>query len=112
MIIKIRQPDPAIALAQARDKTEFAPVPHGLEFVTQLQPTAFRRKVLRDEAEAHGDVHYGLLAQDVLALEGDNPVIIDAEDPERLKLKEQSLIAVLINAIKELAARVAELEKK
>jgi hypothetical protein len=103
---------PWTVVSDARDKTDFAPVPHGLEFVTQLQPTAFRRKVSRDGAEAHGDVHYGLLAQDVLALEGSNPVIIDTEDPERLKLKDHSLIAVLINAIKELAARVEELEKK
>jgi len=45
-----------------------------------------------------------------MALEGDNPVIIDNEQPEKLKYKGEHLVPVLVNAIKELTARVKELE--
>jgi hypothetical protein len=91
-------------VSDARDKTDFAPVPHGLDFVTKLQPTAYRYKANRSDTEGHGPVRYGFKAQEVLALEGDNPVIVDAEVPEKLKLNDQSMIAVLVNAIQELKA--------
>lgn len=88
-------------VSDARDKIDLAEVPHGLDFVNQLKPTAYRYKMNRDDVEGHGPVRYGFLAQDVLALEGDNPVIVDAEDSEKLRLNDQSMIAVLVNAIKE-----------
>jgi hypothetical protein len=91
-------------VSDARDKTDFAPVPHGLDFVTKLKPTTYRYKAKRDDTEGHGPLRYGFLAQDVMALEGDNPVIVDAEVPEKLKLNDQSMIAVLVNAIQELKA--------
>ena len=47
-----------------------------------------------------------------MALEGDNPVIIDAEDPEKLKINSDSLIPVLVNAIKELKAELDSLKLK
>lgn len=91
-------------VSDARDKTDFAPVPHGLEFVTQLQPTAYRYKQTREATEGHGPIRYGFKAQDVLALEGSNPVIVDAEDSEKLRFNDQSMIAVLVKAIQELKA--------
>ena len=78
------------------------PVPYGLDFVTKLKPTAYRYKINREDTEGHGVVRYGFKAQDVLELEGDNPVIVDAEDSEKLKFNDQSMIAVLVNAIQEL----------
>ena len=121
--------------SDARDKTSFASVPYGLDFVKQLQPTAYQFKAgtrgLRDPetdelipvtAAAElpsGPVRYGFLAQDILALEGDNPVIIDNEDPENLKYRGEALVPVLVNAIKEqqvlidaLTARLDALEAK
>jgi len=91
-------------VSDARDKTDFAPVPHGLEFVNQLQPTAYRYKQTREATEGHGPVRYGFKAQDVLALEGSNPVIVDVEDSEKLRFNDQSMIAVLVKAIQELKA--------
>ena len=73
-------------VSDARDKTDFAPVPHGLEFVNQLQPTAYRYKQTREATEGHGPIRYGFKAQDVLALEGSNPVIVDVEDSEKITL--------------------------
>jgi len=91
-------------VSDARDKTDFAPVPHGLEFVNQLQPTAYRYKQTREATEGHGPIRYGFKAQDVLALEGSNPVIVDVEDSEKLRFNDQSMIAVLVKAIQELKA--------
>jgi hypothetical protein len=98
--------------SDVRDKADFNVVPHGLDFVTKINPIAFRYKTGRDSTETDGPVRYGFSAQEVLALEGDTPVIVDAENPETLRFNDQSLIAVLVNAIKELTARVKELEAK
>jgi len=99
-------------VSDARDKTDFAPVPHGLDFVNKLNPIAYRYKETRDATEGHGPVRYGFKAQDVLALEGDKPVIVDAEDSEKLRFNDQSMIAVLVNAVKELTAEVNNLKAK
>ena len=99
-------------VSDARDKTDFAPVPHGLDFVSKLKPTAYRYKIDRDATEGHGPVRYGFKAQEVLALEGDTPVVVDAEDSDKLRFNDQSLIAVLVNAIQELKSELDELKAK
>ena len=98
--------------SDARDKAATKPIPHGLDFVNQLKPTEYQFKVGGRDGDPDGRRRYGFLAQDVLAAEGDNPVIADAEDPENLKLHESYLVPVLVNAIKELTARIEELEQK
>jgi hypothetical protein len=92
-------------VSDARDKTDFAPVPHGLDFVSKLQPTAYRYKMNREDTEGHGPVRYGFLAQEVLELEGETPVIVDAEDLDKLRFNDQAMIAVLANALRELNAK-------
>jgi hypothetical protein len=98
--------------SDARDKTELGPVPHGLNFVNALQPTEYQFKIGGRDGVADGRKRYGFLAQDVLALEGSDPVIVDNEDLESLKLHESHLIPVLVKAIQELTTRVKELENK
>jgi hypothetical protein len=89
-------------VSDARDKTNFGIVPHGLDFVKQLNPISFQFKETRDATEPHGPVRYGFKAQDILALEGEeNAVIIDNEDPEKLRYNGEALVPVLVNAIKE-----------
>jgi hypothetical protein len=99
-------------VSDARDKTNFAPVPHGLDFVNKLLPTAYQFKVSREDDTPTGILRYGFKAQDILELEGDIPVIIDNEDVEKLRFNSDSLIPVLVNAIKELTARLETLENK
>ena len=99
-------------VSDARDKINFAPVPHGLAFVNQLNPTQFQFAVSRTDPTPHGPVRYGFKAQEILALEGNNPVIIDAEDPEKLRYQGESLVPVLVKAIQELSARIEALEAK
>jgi hypothetical protein len=92
-------------VSDARDKMNFAPVPHGLDFVKQLNPLSFQFKENRESDVAHGPVRYGFKAQDILALEGSNPVIIDAEDSEKLRYNGEALVPVLVKALQELNAK-------
>jgi hypothetical protein len=98
--------------SDARDKTNFAVVPHGLDFVTKLKPTAYQFTEDRVSNVAVGDVKYGFLAQDILELEGASPVLIDAGNPDNLYYTESNLIPILVNAIKELTSRLELLEGK
>jgi trimeric autotransporter adhesin len=99
------------ATSDCRDKTCFKPIAHGLDFVRALKPTEYQFKQGgRDSAETDGKRRYGFLAQDILPLEGDAPVIISADNPEKLQYTEAHLIPILVKAIQELTARVEELE--
>lgn len=89
-------------VSDQRDKMNFGTVPHGLDFIKQLNPVSFQFKLNRDTEKANGPVRYGFKAQDILALEGDdNAVIIDNEDPDKLRYNGEALVPVLVNAIKE-----------
>ena len=57
-------------------------------------------------------LHHCLPSNHFLELEGSDNVIIDNDDPENLKYKGEHLVPVLVNAIKELTARVKELESR
>jgi len=92
--------------SDARDKTNIAPVTLGLDFVSKLNPVSYQFTDNRTDKTPTGDVRYGFLAQDILALEGDNPVIIDNKDPENLKYNSDSLIPALVKAIQELKAEI------
>lgn len=97
--------------SDCRDKSCFCCVPHGLDFVRALEPKEYR---FRSNGRLNDDVEdkkrYGFLAQEVLALEGDNPVVVSNEDSNSLTMTESHLIPILVNAIKELASRVEALE--
>jgi len=95
-----------------RDKMNFEPVSHGLDFVNQLKPVSFNFKKSREDATPHGFKKYGFKAQEILALEGDNPIIINNQDEENLKVTNSHLIPVLVKAIQELKAEIEELKKK
>ena len=110
-----------ITTSDKRDKTNFGEIAYGLEFVNKLKPTAFEFKKdgLRDTKETDGVKRYGFLAQEILELEGDNPIIINNDDKENLKYQESHLIPVLVKAIQEqqtiidtLTARLDVLENK
>ena len=92
-------------VSDARDKTNFAPVTHGLGFVNALQPTSYQFRIDRESEETNGPVRYGFKAQDVLELEGENPVIVDNEDPEKLRMVDTAMIPVLVKALQELDAK-------
>lgn len=98
--------------SDARDKMDVATVPHGLDFVLGLKPVSYKFRWDRESENANGGTRYGFLAQDVLALEGDSPVVVDAQDSEHLRTTDEMITPILVKAIQELTARVAELEAK
>jgi trimeric autotransporter adhesin len=95
-----------------RDKMNIESVPHGLDFVNQLNPIKYNFKKSRDGETPHGSARYGFSAQDILALEGDNPVIIDNENEDSLKYNGEALVPVLVNAIKELKSQNEDLKSR
>jgi len=96
-----------------RDKVEISPIPHGLDFVHQLSPIQYQFKDGdRESTEGDGNVRYGFSAQEILALEGENPVIVNNKDPEKLKLTQAYIIPTLVKAIKELSEKVTTLESR
>jgi trimeric autotransporter adhesin len=98
------------ATSDCRDKTCFKPIAHGLDFVRALKPTEYQFKQGgRDSAETDGKRRYGFLAQDILPLEGDAPVIISADNPEKLQYTESHLIPILVKAIQDMSVQIETL---
>jgi hypothetical protein len=98
-------------LSDARYKTEFNEIPHGLDFVKQLNPISYKLRKNKDTEETIGNKSYGFKAQDILALEGDNPVIINNSKEDRLTYKESNLIPILVKAIQDLSKEVELLKQ-
>lgn len=95
-------------VSDQRDKCNIAPLDVGLDLVLALRPKQFNLQP-RDTLTPITGVRYGLLAQDVQHAEP-APVIVDASNPDHLKLNETMLIPVLINAIQELHAELQALK--
>jgi hypothetical protein len=102
-------------VSDIRDKTEIKDVALGLDFVKELAPIRFKR-CDRETGELNSNrEYYGFSAQEVLETEekyGDSNVIVDNTDLDRLRLTTDHIVPVLVNAIKELSAKVEELEAK
>jgi hypothetical protein len=99
-------------VSDERDKTEITALPVGLDFVSKLEPISYRFKESRDSDVAVGSTHYGFSAQQVLEVEGENPVVIDTEDLDKLKITDSHMIPILVQAIKELKAEIDELKSR
>jgi hypothetical protein len=95
-----------------RDKTEIADVTHGLSFVKQMRPISYKFNTNREDSTPRGNTRYGFSAQDVLALEGDSPVITNNEDTDNLKMTSAYLVPVLVKALQELSAKNDALETR
>jgi hypothetical protein len=103
-------------LSDARDKKDVAPIDLGLEFVKELNPVKFVWDD-RNENGKHDVVDSGFIAQDLKALEdkyeaADVLKLVYDENPEKLEASYGRLIPVLVQAIKDLAAKVETLENK
>ena len=98
--------------SDARDKLVESGVPHGLNFVENLNPVTYYFKESRESEIPNGPKRYGFLAQDILELEGEDSVIIDSSDSEKLRYRGESLVPILVNAVKELSEIVSELRKE
>ena len=108
-----------------RDKTDVETLTMGLDFVNQLNPVTYRWDMRSDYDDATPDgthkkqkLFSGLLAQDVETLErtynykveDETALITSKGEDGNYGLTYQRLIPVLINAVKELSAKVDALE--
>jgi len=100
------------SVSDARDKTEINPVPHGLDFVSRLNPVSYQFTRNRETNEPSGITKYGFLAQEILEIEGDHPVIVNANDPENLKMTDTAIIPILVKAVQELKQEIDFLKSK
>ena len=128
--------DTSISSSDKRDKTDVTDFTHGLKWINQLKPVTYRwdKRTWYNEYNENGSVkstatpdgskkkarqHIGFLAQDVLAIEQadgyaskkDDMLVVNLnEDDTAYGLKYERLVPVLVNAVKELATKVAALE--
>jgi hypothetical protein len=102
------------AVSDCRDKCIFGRVPHGRGFLQNLETIeyAFKDRATGCLTDIQGKRRYGFSAQNVLSAEGDSPVIVSADDPEKLQLTSDYIIPVLVNAVNELSQEVDNLKSR
>ena len=87
-----------------RYKCVWGNVSHGRHFLRGVNPIEYSFKDKYTEEVTDTRRRYGFSAQEILALEGDNPVIVKNDNPDNLGITHDHLIPILVNAIKELDA--------
>ncbi len=102
-------------VSDERDKTNIADLSLGLEFINQLQPRTFEWD-MRDNEVDKGKKSSGFIAQEVLAVMQSKDAmytqLVNTDDENQYTLAQPNLIPMLVNAIKELTARLESLESK
>jgi hypothetical protein len=102
------------SVSDARDKTNIQPLRPGLNFINRLNPVSFDWN-MRDGGKV-GIADTGFIAQDLQSCQSLTqefvPGLVYTENPDKLEASYGKLIPVLVKAIQELTARVAELESK
>lgn len=101
-------------VSDARDKEIYGAINRGLGFLKNVNPIefAFKDRTTGELKDPAGKRRYGFSAQDILALEGDDPVIVSTENPDQLQMTNDYLIPILVNAVKELAEQVEQLKSQ
>ena len=97
------------AVSDIRDKCVFGPVPYGKNFLNNVNPISFSFKNRETNIVTDTKKRYGFSAQELLQLEGDEPVLVGKDNPEKLMITTDYLIPILVNAIKELSSDVEKL---
>jgi hypothetical protein len=89
-------------------------VRHGRGFLQNIEPIeyAFKNRESGCITDPEGKRRYGFSAQNVLAAEGDAPVVISADDPDKLQITSDYIVPILVNAVNELSAEVESLKAR
>jgi hypothetical protein len=102
------------SLSDKRDKKDIENLSAGLDFVGKLRPVSFVWNT-RDKAKVNIP-DAGFIAQELLDVQETTgitiPNLVSQENPEKLEAAYGTLIPVLVQAIKELKAKVELLEEK
>ena len=125
--------DTSISSSDARDKTDVTDFTHGLSWIKELRPVTYRwdrRSWYTEDSDTKGTpdgskkrdrLHIGFLAQEFMEVEKkhgyaskkDDMLIVNQDEDEAdpsYGIKYERLVPVLVNAIKELEARLSALE--
>ena len=86
-----------------RLKKDIEPLPYGLDDLEQLQPVAYKFRKGEDTRKL------GFIAQQVREV---LPEVVDGSEETNYGVSYDEFIPVLVNAVKELSARVKELESR
>ncbi len=89
-------------VSDIRDKTCICDLELGLEFIGDLKPKTFN--MVTDREDPIGSIsckRYGFIAQDVIALEGDDNVIINDDNPDRLGCTADHIVPILVKGMQE-----------
>jgi len=106
------------SLSDARDKTDVKDLSYGADFIKSLTPREFTWNN-RSEKDINGNDFYsenkgkkdfGFVAQEVQALDNDTLRLIYNSNPEKLEMSYGKLVPILVQAVKELTARLEALE--
>ena len=116
-------------MSDARDKADIEDFTHGLSWINKLRPVTYRwdersnysddLSVVPDGTHKKSRLNLGLLAQEELEVEKEHGYGNDNDDMlithlsgdgNQYSMKYERLVPVLVNAIKELSAKVTALE--
>jgi len=105
-------PGAVTGLSDGRDKTDVVDLPDGLDFVNTLRPVKFKWQTREGLPNKDGKIRAGFIAQDLQkATEGKEYLdLVYSENPDKLEVTKANLLPILVNAIKELSAKVTALE--
>ena len=98
------------SLSDGRDKTDVVDLPAGLDFLNTLRPVKFKWQT-RDGNIKDGRIRAGFIAQELQSAQEDYKYLdlVMENNPERLEAKQEHLVPVLVQAVKELSAKNDEL---
>ena len=97
-------------VSDIRDKTCICDLEFGLDFIGNLKPKTFN--MITDRSDPEGSIsckRHGFIAQDVIALEGDDPVITNNDNPDRLGYTGEHIIPILVKGMQEQQAVIDNL---
>ena len=97
-------------VSDRRDKTCICDLEFGLDFIGNLKPKTFN--MITDRSDPEGSIsckRHGFIAQDVIALEGDDPVITNNDNPDRLGYTGEHIIPILVKGMQEQQAVIDNL---
>ena len=100
----IRATGDVIAYSDARVKDNVKTIDNALDKVTKLRGVSYTRNDIEDKS-----TKIGVIAQEVLEV---LPEVVSKDDESKYSVSYGNIVGVLIEAIKELEARVKELENK
>jgi hypothetical protein len=98
--------------SDVRDKCVIGPVTRGKDFLRNINPIEYTFKDRNTDSVYDLKKRYGFSANELLDLEGSDPVIVTDHDPDKLRITTDYLVPVLVNAIKELSDSIDSLNSR